>query len=47
MGALTQTVIVGLIVLAALGYVTRRVWATVAKAKREKASAGCGDGCCK
>lgn len=36
-----QTAIVALVVLTALVYVGRRVWA----AARPKAAAGCGDGC--
>jgi hypothetical protein len=39
----TQTLIVALVILAALGYVGRRAWAAL----RPKAVAGpgCGDGC--
>ena len=42
-----QTLVVVLIVAAAVGYVSRRVWQTMAKARRAKAAAACGDGCCK
>jgi hypothetical protein len=38
---MTQTVIVALVVLAAVAFVARRAWATL----RPKAAAGCGDGC--
>lgn len=42
-----QSVVVALIVAAAVLYVARRVWSTMAKAKRDRAAAGCRDGCCK
>jgi len=38
---MTQTVIVALVVVLAVAYVARRVWATL----RPKTAAGCGDGC--
>jgi len=43
-GALVQTLIVGLIVLAALAYVGRRAWRTVLAGRAAKDGDGCGSG---
>jgi hypothetical protein len=43
-GALVQTLIVGLIVLAALAYVGRRAWRTVLAGRATKDGDGCGSG---
>ena len=40
---MTQTVIVALVVLVAVGFVARRAWATVRP--KPAGGAGCGDGC--
>ena len=40
-----QTLIVGLIVLAAFGYVARRAWRTVLAGRAAKDGRGCGDDC--
>jgi len=40
-----QSLLVGLIVLAAAAYVGRRVWRTLVLARAPKDAAGCGDGC--
>ena len=40
-----QTLVVGLIVLAALAYVGRRAWRTVSAARVPKGDAGCGSDC--
>lgn len=42
MDAMVQTLIVALIVVAALGYVGRRAW----RAMRPRKAAGCDAGCC-
>lgn len=42
-----QSLVVVLIVVAAVAYVSRRVWQTVVKARRAKTAGACGDGCCK
>ena len=40
-----QTAIAAALVLLAALYVGRRVWGTVAKGRRRRNDAGCGDGC--
>jgi len=40
-----QTLIAGLVVLAALAYVGRRVWRTVLAGRTPKDGPGCGDDC--
>ncbi|MBA3889529.1 MAG: FeoB-associated Cys-rich membrane protein [Gemmatimonadaceae bacterium] len=48
MSPVAQTVIVVLLVAGAALYVARKVWLSVARARRERNAAGCGaDGCCK
>lgn len=47
MTPMMQTLVVVLIVAGAVLYVSRRVWQTMAKSRRAKTAAACGDGCCK
>jgi hypothetical protein len=48
MSPLVQTVVVALLVAGAALYVARKVWMSVAKARRDRHAAACGaDGCCK
>lgn len=48
MSPLVQTLVVFLLVAGAALYVARKVWVSVAKARRDRQAAGCGaDGCCK
>ena len=42
---LLQTLVVGLIVLAALFFVGRRAWRTVSAARAPKGGPGCGSDC--
>ena len=44
-GPMLQTLIAGLIVLAALAYVGRRFWRTVLAGRAAKDGPGCGDDC--
>ena len=44
-GEMLQTLLVGLIVLAALAYVGRRAWRTVLAGRASRDGGGCGDDC--